>query len=107
MYLIQCCQLSDSSAAQVKKGQKKWSGQTNLHQKGEGLKKNCYPPLILSNSREVQKICYFCTHTDKNSVFLTPKFHQKVKITGRPNFFPQWSNFSSGLVKSSAKSWKQ
>jgi hypothetical protein len=50
-----------------------------------------------------KKNCYFHTHTDKNSVFLKPKFLQKGKITGGPKFFPQRPNFSSELAEKFCK----
>jgi hypothetical protein len=41
-------------------------------------------------------------HTDKNSIYLKPKFLQKGKLLGQ-NLFPQWPNFSSRLAEKSCK----
>jgi hypothetical protein len=72
--------------------------------KGAKFYQNCFPSHIFSNSREVsEKYCYFPTHTDKNSVFLEPKFLQKGKIIGGLNFFPQRLNFYSGLAEKFCK----
>jgi hypothetical protein len=55
--------------------------------------------IILSNSREVpKKYYYFPTHTDKDSIFLKPKFLLEGKITGGPIFFPQRPIFSYGFA---------
>jgi hypothetical protein len=57
-------------------------------------------PFSYPHSREAfKKKCHFATHKDKSSVFLKPKFLQKGKIIGGPNFFPQRPNFSSGLAE--------
>ncbi len=54
-----------------------------------------------------RNIVIFPTHTDKSSVFLKPKFLQKGKINGGPNFF-FFSNqiFLLNWTKSSARSWQ-
>ncbi len=46
-----------------------------------------------------KKCYYFLTQNDKNSVFLTPKFFQKVKITEGPSFLPRRPKFYSGLAE--------
>ncbi len=75
--------------------------------KGAEFYQNCFPPLILSNSREVSNkycIVIFPTHTDKNSAFeLKPKFLQKGKISGGTEFFPFPSKFFSGFAKKLCK----
>jgi hypothetical protein len=53
-----------------------------LNKKGRTLK-NCFPPHILPNSREVQESF---PPAQTKIVFLKPKFLQKFKTTGGPNF---------------------
>ncbi len=76
---------------------KKWSGWGT---KEDILKKNCFHLHIFSNFREAQEIFPL---TQTNSVFLKPKFLQKVKIPGGPDFFPKRPSFSPGLAKKFCK----